>query len=35
MFLPNANNAIIAEDKIANYLLDAGHRRGGSKAKLL
>ena len=35
MKLPNAENAIIAEDKLAGYLLDLGHRRGGSKAKLL
>ena len=35
MNLPNAENAIIAEDKLADYLLDVTHRRGGSKAKLL
>jgi hypothetical protein len=35
MKLPNAENAIIAEDKLARYLLDPGHRRGGSKARLL
>jgi Domain of unknown function (DUF6883) len=35
MKLPNAESAIIAEDKIAGYLLDIAHRRGGSKAKLL
>ena len=35
MKLPNAENAIIAEDKLAGYLLDLGHRRGGGKAKLL
>ena len=28
-------NAIIAEEKLAGYLLDIAHRRGGSKAKLL
>jgi len=33
--LPNAEKAIIAEDKLAEYLLDIGHRRGRSKAKLL
>jgi hypothetical protein len=35
MKLPNATNAIIAEDKLADYLLNVRHRRGGSKAKLL
>jgi hypothetical protein len=35
MNLPNAENAIIAEDKILKYLLDLQHRRGSSKAKLL
>lgn len=34
MKLPNAKNAIIPRDKLANYLLDLEHRRGGSKAKL-
>jgi hypothetical protein len=35
MKLPNAENAIILEDKVAGYLLDLTHRRGGSKARLL
>lgn len=35
MDLPNAKNAIIAEDKLAGYLLDLAHRRGGTKARLL
>ncbi len=35
MKLPNAGRAIIAEDKLRTYLLNAPHRRGGSKAKLL
>ncbi len=35
MKLPNADNAVIAEDKLAEYLLDLGHKRGGTKAKLL
>ncbi|MEX2172078.1 MAG: DUF6883 domain-containing protein [Pirellulales bacterium] len=35
MKLPNAEHAIIAEDKLAEYLLDLDHRRGGTKAKLL
>jgi hypothetical protein len=34
MKLPNAANAIIAEDKLSAYLLDVDHGRGGSKAKL-
>jgi len=35
MKLPNAEHAIIEEQKLVRYLLDVGHRRGGSKAKLL
>ena len=35
MKLPNADRAIIAEDKLRTYLLNPDHRRGGSKAKLL
>ena len=35
MMLPNAENAIIAEDKLAGYLLNTAHRRGSGKAKLL
>jgi len=35
MKLPNAENAIIAPEKLRDYLLNALHRRGGSKAKLL
>src|SRR3954447_26682132 len=35
MKLPNAANAIIEEAKLIDYLLNANHRRGGSKAKLL
>jgi hypothetical protein len=35
MKLPNADQAIIAQDKLANYLLNVAHRRGASKAKLL
>jgi hypothetical protein len=35
MKLPNSGNAIILEEKVAGYLLDLVHRRGGSKAKLL
>jgi hypothetical protein len=33
--IPNAEQAIIAEDKIRDYLLNPNHRRGASKAKLL
>lgn len=35
MKLPNAENAIITADKVAEYLLDLGHRRGAGKAKIL
>ena len=35
MKLPNADRAIIAEDKLCTYLLNAAHRRGGSKARML
>ena len=35
MKVPNADKAIIAEDKLSNYLLNITHRRGGSKARLL
>jgi hypothetical protein len=33
--IPNAEKAIIAQDKLCDYLLNLGHRRGASKAKLL
>jgi hypothetical protein len=33
--IANADKAIIAEDKLRNYLLNLAHRRGGPKAKLL
>ena len=35
MKLPNAENAIIAEEKLCQYLLNPDHLRGGSKARLL
>lgn len=35
MPIPNANRAIIEEQKISNYLLNTDHRQGGSKAVLL
>lgn len=35
MKLPNADSAIIDAQKLAGYVLNAEHRRGGSKASLL
>jgi len=35
MNIPNAENAVIAPEKLRDYLLNPEHRRGGSKAKLL
>jgi hypothetical protein len=35
MKIPNAERAVIAEEKLCKYLLNAEHRRGGSKARLL
>jgi hypothetical protein len=35
MRIPNADSAIIEEQKIVQYLLNTDHRRGGSKAALL
>jgi hypothetical protein len=35
MKVPNANRAIIAADKLAGYLLNLSHKRGGPKARLL
>jgi hypothetical protein len=35
MKVPNADQAIIAQDKLCNYLLNVTHRRGAAKAKLL
>ncbi|HEX3313903.1 MAG TPA: hypothetical protein VHR72_03375 [Gemmataceae bacterium] len=35
MRIPNADAAVIAQDKLCEYLLNPDHRRGGSKAKLL
>ena len=32
---PNRSRAIIAPDKLREYLLNPAHRRGGSRAKLL
>jgi hypothetical protein len=35
MKLPNAELAVINPDKLRDYLLNQGHRRGASKARLL
>jgi uncharacterized protein DUF6883 len=35
MKIPNADRAIIAGDKLIGYLLNASHKRGGPKARLL
>ncbi len=33
--VPNADQAVIAQDKLCHYLLNIDHERGGSKARLL
>lgn len=35
MPIPNANRATIAVEKLATYLLNPAHKRGGTKARLL
>ncbi len=35
MKLPNRERAIVAREKLTDYLLNTKHRRGGSKAQLL
>jgi hypothetical protein len=35
MKMPNADKAVIAAEKLRDYLLNLDHRRGGTKAKLL
>lgn len=35
MMVPNADRAIIAQDKLTGYLLNMSHKRGGPKARLL
>ena len=35
MKIPNADRAIIAQDKLCDYLLNIDHEWGGSKARLL
>jgi hypothetical protein len=33
--IPNAGSAIIAAEKLRDYLLNPNHRRGGTKARLM
>ena len=35
MKIPNSDRAIIESSKLTDYLLNANHKRGGTKAKLL
>ncbi|MGH8675255.1 MAG: DUF6883 domain-containing protein [Burkholderiales bacterium] len=35
MRIPNADKAIIAQEKLRDYLLNPAHRRGSTKARLL
>ena len=35
MLIPNGKKAVIAPEKLRDYLLNADHRRGASKARLL
>ena len=35
MTIPNAERATISPEKLAGYLLNLSHRRGGAKARLL
>jgi hypothetical protein len=35
MQLPNRARAVIAPEKLIDYLLNTGHKRGGTKARLL
>jgi hypothetical protein len=35
MELPNRALAVIAQEKLTHYLLNTGHERGGTKARLL
>lgn len=35
MTVPNADSATIAAEKLAEYLLNLSHKRGGAKARLL
>lgn len=35
MKLPNLERAVIAQDKLVEYILNTEHKRGGAKARLL
>lgn len=35
MLIPNAQQAVIAPEKLRDYLLNAQHRKGASKARIL
>ena len=35
MLLPNRALAVIAQEKLLDYVLNTGHKRGGTKARLL
>jgi hypothetical protein len=35
MMVPNADRAIVAQDKLTGYLLNMSHKRGGPKARVL
>ncbi len=35
MELPNRALAVISQEKLTDYLLNTGHKRGGTKARLL
>ena len=35
MTIPNAERAVIAMEKLTEYLLNMSHKRGGAKARLL
>jgi len=35
MTVPNADRAVVAANKLTGYLLNASHKRGGPKARLL
>lgn len=35
MKIPNAERALLAPEKLRDYLLDVQHKRGGPKARLL
>jgi hypothetical protein len=35
MKVPSSDKAVVAQDKLCDYLLNVAHRRGASKARLL